>query len=60
VTTQAFDTYGREKTTFERFSAVRLTNEDDFPVAIRIAYILRDQPPKGVTQQAGHEVAMSR
>ncbi|MDX3073259.1 hypothetical protein [Streptomyces sp. MI02-7b] len=52
VTTQALDRHGREISKFERFSAVRLTNEDDFPVAVRIAYILWDQPPKGVTQQA--------
>ncbi|MFF3257385.1 hypothetical protein ACFYWP_41910 [Actinacidiphila glaucinigra] len=52
VKTQALDSHGREITRFERFSAVRLTNEDDFPVAVRIAYILWDQPPKGVTQQA--------
>ncbi|MFF2436180.1 hypothetical protein ACFVU4_18695 [Streptomyces sp. NPDC058107] len=52
VTTQALDIHGREITRFERFSKVRLTNEDDFPVSVRIAYILWDQPPKGVTQQA--------
>ncbi len=52
VTTQALDGHGREITKFERFSAVRLTNEDDIPVSVRIAYVLWDQPPKGVTQQA--------
>ncbi|WP_369249197.1 hypothetical protein [Streptomyces sp. R41] len=52
VTTQALDSQGREIVRFERFSAVRLTNEDDIPVSVRIAYILWDQPPKGVTQQA--------
>ncbi|MET7621311.1 hypothetical protein [Streptomyces sp. NPDC005408] len=52
VTTQALDSQGREITRFERFSKVRLTNEDDFPVFVRVAYIVWDQPPKGVTQQA--------
>jgi hypothetical protein len=52
VKTQALDGAGHEVTKFDRFSAVRLTNEDDFPVSVRIAYILWDQPPKGVTQQA--------
>jgi hypothetical protein len=52
VTTQAPDSHGREITKFDRFSAVRLTNKDDFPVSVRIAYVLWDQPPKGVTQQA--------
>ncbi|MFE6551137.1 hypothetical protein ACFVHS_22440 [Streptomyces sp. NPDC057746] len=52
VTTQALDSHGREIERFERFSAVRLTNEDDIPVFVRVAYILWDQPPKGVTQQA--------
>ncbi|MFD7982042.1 hypothetical protein ACFV4M_01505 [Kitasatospora indigofera] len=52
VKTQALDSQGHEITRFERFSAVRLTNEDDFPVSVRIAYILWDQPPQGATQQA--------
>ncbi|MFF4965292.1 hypothetical protein [Streptomyces sp. NPDC001037] len=52
VTTQALDSHGRAIEKFERFSAVRLINEDNFPVFVRIAYILWDQPPKGVTQQA--------
>lgn len=52
VTTQALDAHGRETSRFMRFSAVRLTNEDDIAVSVRIAYILWDQPPKGVTQQA--------
>ncbi|WP_330294365.1 hypothetical protein [Streptomyces sp. NBC_00503] len=52
VKTQALDSQGHEISRFERFSAVRLTNEDDFPVSVRIAYILWDQPPKGTTQQA--------
>ncbi|MEU1622012.1 hypothetical protein ABZ479_32515 [Streptomyces sp. NPDC005722] len=52
VTTQALDSHGREITKFERFSAIRLSNEDDIAVSVRIAYILWDQPPAGVTQQA--------
>lgn len=52
VTTQALDSHGREIERFARFSAVRLTNENNFPASVRIAYILWDQPPKGVTQQA--------
>ncbi|MFG2884896.1 hypothetical protein ACGFYV_21840 [Streptomyces sp. NPDC048297] len=52
VATQALDSHGREIEKFERFSAVGLTNEDGFPVFVRIAYILWDQPSKGVTQQA--------
>ncbi|MFI1400773.1 hypothetical protein [Streptomyces sp. NPDC020681] len=52
VTTQALDSQGREIERFERFAAVRVTNEDGQPVSVRIAYILWDQPPAGVTQQA--------
>ncbi|MFC8448954.1 hypothetical protein [Kitasatospora sp. NPDC057223] len=52
VKTQALDGDGHEITKFERFSAVRLTNEDDIPVSVRIAYILWDQPLHGDTQQA--------
>lgn len=52
VTTQALDGRGHEITRFERFSAVKLTNEDGIPVSVRIAYVVWDQPPKGVTQQA--------
>jgi hypothetical protein len=52
VKAQALDSQGRDITKFERFSAVKLTNEDDIPVSVRIAYILWDQPPEGVTQQA--------
>lgn len=52
VDAQALDAHGREITRFERFSAVRLTNQDDIAVSVRIVYIMWDQPPKGVTQQA--------
>ncbi|GGT85931.1 hypothetical protein GCM10010289_02030 [Streptomyces violascens] len=52
VTTQALDSRGKEIPRFERFSAVRLTNEDDVPVSVRVVYILWDRPPNGVTQQA--------
>ncbi|MGI5401315.1 hypothetical protein ACQEVG_18065 [Streptomyces sp. CA-135486] len=52
VTTQALDSEGREISRFERFSRVRLTNEDGQPVFVRVAYVVWDQPPKGVTQQA--------
>ncbi|HVK26130.1 MAG TPA: hypothetical protein VM677_32635 [Actinokineospora sp.] len=52
VTAQALDHQGREITRFERFSAVRLTNEDEIPVSARIVYILWDQPADGDTQQA--------
>ncbi|MGW3242372.1 hypothetical protein [Streptomyces sp. NPDC001070] len=59
VTARApLDSHGREITEFERFSAVRLTNEDDSPVAVRIAHILWDQPPKGVTRQAAEVTPM--
>ncbi|MEU0780955.1 hypothetical protein ABZ341_05155 [Streptomyces sp. NPDC006173] len=52
VTTQALDSHGREIERFARFSAVRVTNADGIPVSVRIAYVLWDQPPEGVTQQA--------
>ncbi|MEU9138246.1 hypothetical protein AB0D33_20185 [Streptomyces sp. NPDC048404] len=52
VTTQALDSHGREITRFERFSAVRLTNENNIAVSVRVAYVVWDQPPEGVTQQA--------
>ncbi len=52
VKTQALDGQGHEISKYKSFSAVRLTNEDAFPVTVRIAYILWDQPPDGVTQQA--------
>jgi hypothetical protein len=37
---------------FSRFAALRLSNTDAFPVAVRLAYLVYDQPPKGQTQQA--------
>ncbi|MFD3441250.1 hypothetical protein ACFWU3_27495 [Streptomyces sp. NPDC058685] len=52
VTTQALDSQGRDVERFERFSKVRLTNEDDAPAMVRVAYIVWDQPAEGDTQQA--------
>ncbi|MEU0398216.1 hypothetical protein ABZ208_36780 [Streptomyces sp. NPDC006208] len=52
VTTQALDGQGREISRFERFSKVRLTNEDPYPVWVRVAYVVWDQPAEGDTQQA--------
>ncbi|MFE2288890.1 hypothetical protein ACFXDJ_32555 [Streptomyces sp. NPDC059443] len=49
---QALDGQGHEISKFERFTAVRLTNQDGLPVSVRIAYIRWDNPPEGTTQQA--------
>ncbi|MFD4688940.1 hypothetical protein [Streptomyces sp. NPDC058463] len=43
---------GAEISRFERFSKVELTNDNDFPVFVRVVYILWDQPDEGETQQA--------
>jgi hypothetical protein len=51
VDAQALDSRGRAVSKFSRFSAVRLTNHDAFPVSVRIAYVVYDQPPKGQSQQ---------
>ncbi|MFD9483667.1 hypothetical protein ACFWBX_06605 [Streptomyces sp. NPDC059991] len=52
VTTQALDDAGREISRFERFSKVRLTNPNAWPVYVRVSYIVYDQPPEGQSQQA--------
>jgi hypothetical protein len=52
VTTQALDGQGREISRFKRFSKVRLTNEDPYPVWVRVVYVVWDQPAEGDTQQA--------
>ncbi|WP_329204075.1 hypothetical protein OG257_00915 [Streptomyces sp. NBC_00683] len=52
VTTQALDADGAEISRFERFSKVEITNDNDFPVFVRVVYILWDQPDEGETQQA--------
>jgi len=52
VTVQPLDVHGRKVDKFSRFAALRLSNADDFPVAVRLAYLVYDQPPKGQTQQA--------
>ncbi|WP_101385728.1 hypothetical protein [Streptomyces sp. TLI_146] len=51
VTTQALDAAGREISRFERFSRVRLTNPNAWPVYVRVAYLVYDQPPEGQSQQ---------
>jgi hypothetical protein len=52
VTTQALDSAGRDVSRFTRFSQVRLTNTNDMPAAVRVVYIVWDQPAHGNTQQA--------
>ncbi|WP_344076338.1 hypothetical protein [Streptomyces crystallinus] len=51
VTTQALDDAGRDISRFERFSKVRLTNPNTWPVYVRVSYLVYDQPPKGQSQQ---------
>lgn len=52
VTTQALDGEGHDVSKFTRFSQVRLTNTNDMPAAVRVVYIVWDQPAHGDTQQA--------
>lgn len=52
VTVQPLDAQGRKVDKFHRFAALRLSNTDGFPVSVRVAYLVYDQPPKGQTQQA--------
>ncbi|MFE6038658.1 hypothetical protein [Streptomyces sp. NPDC056452] len=52
VPTQAVDSRGRDMSRFERFAGVKLTNDNDFPVTVRVVYIVWDQPEEGDTQQA--------
>ncbi|SEN20858.1 hypothetical protein [Actinacidiphila rubida] len=52
VTVQPLDGRGRKVDKFSRFTALRLSNADDFAVAVRLAYLVYDQPPEGQTQQA--------
>jgi hypothetical protein len=52
VTVQPLDGQGHKVDKFSRFTALRLSNTDAFPVAVRLAYLVYDQPPKGRTQQA--------
>jgi hypothetical protein len=52
VAVQPLDGQGRKVDKFSRFAALRLSNADAFPVAVRLAYLVYDQPPKGQTQQA--------
>lgn len=52
VEAQALDSNGHAVSKFSRFSAVQLTNQDAFPVSVRVAYLVYDQLPQGQTQQA--------
>ncbi|WP_328459410.1 hypothetical protein [Streptomyces sp. NBC_00448] len=52
VTVQPLDAQGRKVDKFHQFTALRLSNTDGFPVSVRLAYLVYDQPPKGQTQQA--------
>ncbi|MEU3464461.1 hypothetical protein ABZ721_31475 [Streptomyces sp. NPDC006733] len=49
---QAQDSTGKNVSKFSRFSSITVTNLDDFPVSVRIVYLVYDQPAKGQTQQA--------
>ncbi|MGY5049630.1 hypothetical protein ACWDE0_29035 [Streptomyces sp. 900105755] len=52
VTVQELDSAGRTVSRFTRFTAVRLTNINPYPVTTRVAYLVYDQPAEGETQQA--------
>jgi hypothetical protein len=52
VSVQPLDGQGRKVDKFSRFTTLRISNADDFPVAVRLAYLVYDQPPEGQTQQA--------
>jgi hypothetical protein len=52
VTVQELDSAGHTVSRFSRFTAVRLTNIDPYPVTMRVAYLVYDQPAEGQTQQA--------
>lgn len=59
VTTQALDGTGHDVSKFTRFSQVRLTNTNDMPAAVRVVYIVWDQPAHGDTQQAAEVTPVS-
>ncbi|MEV7035150.1 hypothetical protein AB0N99_33605 [Streptomyces sp. NPDC093272] len=52
VTVQELNGAGRAVSRFTRFTAVRMTNIDPYPVTMRVAYLVYDQPAEGETQQA--------
>lgn len=52
VTVQPLDARGHKIDKFSRFAALRLSNADAFPVSVRVAYLVYDQPSKGQSQQA--------
>lgn len=52
VTTQALDSRGRDMSRFEPFAGVKLTNDNENSVMVRVVYIVWDQPKDGETQQA--------
>ncbi len=58
VTVQPLDGQGHKVDKFSRFAALRLSNADAFPVSVRLAYLVYDQPPEGQTQQAVFVVAV--
>lgn len=49
---QARDSKGKDVSKFSRFSSVTVSNTDDFPVSVRIVYLVYDQPAAGQSQQA--------
>ncbi|MBD0743097.1 hypothetical protein [Streptomyces sp. CBMA152] len=51
VTTQALGSAGNPVSRFRRFSAVRLTNPNHYPVHVRVSYLVYDKPPEGQSQQ---------
>lgn len=52
VNAQAADASGNLVSKFDNFDKVALINSNTTPVAVRIAYIVYDQPPPNVPQQA--------
>lgn len=52
VTVEELDSTGRAVSKFTRFTTVRVTNIDPYPVTARVAYLVYDQPAEGETQQA--------
>lgn len=51
VAVEPLDGAGHVVSKFDRFAAVRLKNQDRFPVSVRVAYVAYDKPAEGNTQQ---------
>ncbi|MFJ8143220.1 hypothetical protein [Streptomyces sp. NPDC096013] len=58
VTAEPLDAAGHVVSKFSRFASVRVKNSDAFPVAVRVSYLVYDQPAAGDTQQAVSDTAI--